>query len=119
MFIKKLPTYPALILLFFWCCVTVVSCSAPHPTEVVALNEKAYAFRYRNLDSTTFYAQKALKLSKTRSGDYAEALNNLAFVSLAKMQYQQADSLLSIIFQNTNNQIEQLIADVQMMRLCQ
>lgn len=119
MFIKKLPTYPALILLFFWCYVTVVSCSAPHPTEVVALNEKAYAFRYRNLDSTTFYAQKALKLSKTRSGDYAEALNNLAFVSLAKMQYQQVDSLLSLIFQNTNNQIEQLIADVQMMRLCQ
>ncbi len=99
--------------------VAAIACSASDESEITALNEQAYAFRYRNLDSTFYYADRALHLSKTRGEGYAEALNNLAFVSMARMEYNTADTLLSQILSTTDNQIELLVADVQMMRLCQ
>ena len=77
--------------------VAAIACSASDESEITALNEQAYAFRYRNLDSTFYYADRALHLSKTRGEGYAEALNNLAFVSMARMEYNTADTLLSQI----------------------
>ncbi len=49
----------------------------------------------------------------------AEALNNLAFASIARMDYKLAESQLDSVNSITDNQIELLIADVQSMRLCQ
>ena len=62
------------------------------------MNDISYSFHYRNLDSTKYYANKALKLSKDYDNGYAEALNNLAFVSIVKMNYDNAYKLLNKIF---------------------
>ena len=95
------------------------ACENHHVASIDRLNELAYAFHYRNLDSTQYYAKQALELSDSCGVDGAEAVNHLAFVSLAKMQYNQAARLLLDVRNRTNNQVELLIADVQMMRLCQ
>ena len=83
------------------------------------LNEESYAFHYRNLDSTKTYAMKAYALADDYGAGRAEAMNNMAFVHIANMEYELADSLLNTIGNYTDNQVELLIADVQMMRLCQ
>lgn len=82
------------------------------------LNETAYQWRYRNLDSTMVYADRAYKLAADGDGQ-AEALNTKAFVETAKMQYDTAKATLSTVYDETDNQIELLIADIQNMRLCQ
>ena len=83
------------------------------------MNDISYSFHYRNLDSTKYYANKALKLSKDYDNGYAEALNNLAFVSIVKMNYDNAYKLLNAVLKATDNQFELLVADIQFMRLCQ
>ena len=83
------------------------------------MNEKAYDFHYRSLDSTWVYANQAKSLSGHYDSGLAEALNNMAFVHIAKMEYQKAFTLLDSVEQVTDNQVELLIADIQLMRLCQ
>jgi len=97
----------------------VSACHRPGDSEVDRLNEMSYAFHYRDLDSTSYYARKALALADKEGSDLAEALNNLAFVSLAKMQYRQTARLLNEVIMRSNNEVELLVADVQLMRLCQ
>lgn len=83
------------------------------------LNTVSYEYHYRNLDSTLAYAQRAYDISDDYGDGRAEALNNMAFVYIAKMEYDKAANLLESVLESTDNQIEQLIADVQFMRLCQ
>ena len=66
------------------------ACSSSLRKEVDELNDISYAFHYKNLDSTWYYANKAFALAEHYSDGKAEALNNMAFVSLAKMRYQEA-----------------------------
>ena len=95
------------------------ACSPEHKAEVDRLNDISYAFHYRNLDSTAYYADKALALSSDYSNGRAEALNNLAFVCIMRMDYDRAYRLLDKATSTTDNQIELLVSDVQCMRLCQ
>ena len=97
----------------------LASCSKSDETVVDRLNEKSYDFHYRSLDSTRIYADSALSLSNDYSAGQAEALNNLAFVETAAMNYGKAKQFLDSIQGITNNQIELLISDVQQMKLCQ
>jgi signal transduction histidine kinase len=107
------------------------------------LNSLSYAYHYRNLDSTEHYARLAFSLSVSPSSSTspsgvgwvgihadrrssiiypdgaAEALNNLAFVSIARMRYEEAARRLDSIPLLTDNQLELLVASVQQMRLCQ
>lgn len=93
------------------------ACHYEYQAGVDELNERSYAYHYRSLDSTEFYARKALLHSKNYQSGRAEALNHLAFVAIAKMNYDRAYQLLDSI--RTDNEIELLVADVQRMRLCQ
>ncbi len=95
------------------------ACGPSHKQEVDRLNALSYAYHYRNLDSTKMLAQRALALSDDYSAGYAEACNNLAFVEMAKMNYKEARRWLGLVEEKSNNQLELLIADVQMMRICQ
>ena len=95
------------------------ACGPSHKQEVDRLNTLSYAYHYRNLDSTKMLAQRALALSDDYSAGYAEACNNLAFVEMAKMNYKEARRWLGLVEKKSNNQLELLIADVQMMRICQ
>lgn len=83
------------------------------------MNSISYAWHYRNLDSTQVYAEEALRLSDGYDEGRAEALNNLAFVSMAHMDYAKVTHLISNLDKVTDNQVELLIADIQLMRLCQ
>lgn len=106
-------------ILCIWSLFLCLACSNDCRIQVDKLNKMSYAYHYRNLDSTLLYAHKALKLSRGYSSGEAEALNNLAFVSIAKMEYKRATSQLDSIFKITDNQVELLVADIQYMRLCQ
>ena len=103
-----------MIALFFFS-----ACSPSHKGEVDELNSLSYAYHYRNLDSAKVLAHRALRLADDYPAGYAEAHNNLAFVAIAKMDYEQARRHLVEVEQRSDNQIEILVAHVQNMRLCQ
>ena len=107
-------------LMMLWGILMAMSaCSVSDGEKVDKLNSVAYEFRYRNLDSTLYYANEAIKAAGRYDGGLAEAYNNKAFVSIARMQYEQAALQLDTVLNITDNQVELLIADVQRMRLCQ
>ncbi|MGN1264102.1 MAG: DUF5112 domain-containing protein [Prevotella sp.] len=83
------------------------------------LNDISYAYHYRNLDSTAFYADRAYEMAEHYGSGRAEALNNLAFVSMARMDYDKASRQLEEALSATDNRVEQLISHVMLMRLCQ
>lgn len=93
------------------------ACQRPDRNEIDRLNSKSYYYHYRNIDSTQAYAQHALTLANDYNEGRAEALNNLAFVSIVRMEYDKAHQFLDSI--DTDNQVELLVADVQRMRMCQ
>ena len=100
-------------------CCSVFFCCSPRGRAVrqqqYALNDRAYWWHYRNLDSAYLYAERAYELG----GDRAEALNNLAFVRISLMDYAGARKLLDEVLTSTDNELELLVSDVQLMRLCQ
>ncbi len=95
------------------------ACNSTNKEIVDKLNKKAYAYHYRDLDSSRIFADSALFLSDNYSAGKAEAFNNQAFVSIMQMNFAQAFQQLKEVRHTTNNQIELLIADIQLMRLCQ
>ena len=105
--------------LFILSTILLSACSRPDRQAVDKLNTQSYAFHYRNIDSTEAYAQRAYRLSDDYSSGRAEALNNLAFVNIVKMRYLDAERQLSEVISTTDNQMQLLIAYIQMMRLCQ
>ena len=101
------------------CMLGLFACGNNNAEEADRLNTLAYAFHYRDLDSTAMYAQRAFDASANYANGRAEALNNQAFVYIAKMEFETASKLLADVQRITDNQVELLVADVQMMRLCQ
>ena len=95
------------------------ACSPTDRQAVDKLNSLSYAYHYSNLDSTAYYAQQAYHLSGKYNDGRAEALNNLAFVRIARMEYDEAKHLLDTVAVITDNQLELLIAYILQMRLCQ
>ena len=102
--------------------ISILSACSPSDRQAVdKLNSFSYAYHYRNLDSTEHYARLALTEAKQQqyADGQAEALNNLAFVDIIRMHYPDAHSHLDSVLSITDNQLERLIANIQMMRLCQ
>ena len=99
--------------------IILISCSPSDRQAVDRLNSLSYAYHYRNIDSTENFARQAYALSDHYDKGRAEALNNLAFVNLVRMQYDEAEQRLSSIPEITDNQVQCLISYVQQMRLCQ
>ena len=87
-------------------------------SEADRLNTLSYACHYRDIDSTEYYARLAYSQSADDDAR-AEALNNLAFAALVRMDYRRVDSLLGEVARLTDNQVELLVAEVGQMRLCQ
>ncbi len=108
------------ILTFTATLIVAVACVPSQKHKVADLcNEEVYQWRYRNLDSTYHKAQYTYKISTQYPDGQAEALNTLAFVDIARMQYNEAKQLLQKVYDKTDNQVELLIADIQNMRICQ
>lgn len=95
------------------------ACTRPDRQTVDKLNHQSYAYHYRNIDSTLHLAQRAYQMAEGYDAGKAEALNNLAFVHIVKMEYDEAERLLQEVTEVTDNQLQCFIAYVQQMRLCQ
>lgn len=95
------------------------ACNGDRNSTADRLNEISYSWHYTNLDSAEAYAIKAYNASKNYDNGKAEALNNLAFTQIMHMDYGRARHNLILASQITDNQIELLIADIQLMRICQ
>lgn len=98
--------------------ILISACSPSDKAAVDKLNSLSYAYHYRNIDSTEVYARRAYELASFDDGR-AESLNNLAFVSMVRMDYNKAEQQLKEALSLTDNQVELLVSEVQMMRLCQ
>ena len=105
--------------LFILSTILISACTHSDTQTVDKLNARSYASHYRDIDTTEYYAKQAYDLSENYDKGRAEALNNLAFTDIVKMQYEEAEQRLNEIPQITDNQIEQLVGYVQQMRLCQ
>ena len=88
-------------------------------SEIDSLNSLAYKNRYRNLDSTLQQAQQALRLAESYPEGQAKALNNLGFHAFMKMDFDKAMHTFLQVYDVTRNEIELLIADVGLMKICQ
>lgn len=87
--------------------------------EADSLNRKSYESRYKDLTFSAWSATEALQLGKDYPSIRAEALNNLAFCAFIQMDFERADSLLNEVYRETTNELECLVADVGMMKICQ
>lgn len=86
---------------------------------VDTLNQQSYLWRYKNLDSSFYYAEKAEVKAEACGYGLPVALLNQAFVYYFRMDFVQVEHLVARIYEICNNQIELLNADVLMMRVCQ
>ena len=84
-----------------------------------SLNKVAYALRYRNLTASAQAAQSAFQLAAGNSDLRAEALNSEAFCAFMRMDFERAAELYRLASSEGDNEIESLIADVGMMKICQ
>ena len=112
-----------ILLMRFWLFIlsTILfsACSRPDRDVVDKLNARSYAFHYRNIDSALYYCTRAYELSEGYGEGRAEACNNHAFVSIIRMQYDDAEQWLNEVLETSDNQVERMVAYVQQMRLCQ
>lgn len=116
---SRFPLYIIGIVLF----ASFFSCTDMVPTGEVrlidSLNGRAYAFRYRNLDSSYRYAEQAYRQVSLYKSGKAEASNNLGFLAYMNMDFERAEALHKEVYKLTKNELELLIADIGLMKICQ
>ena len=116
---SRFPLYIIGIMLF----VSFFSCTDMVPTKEVrlidSLNGKAYAYRYRSLDSSYKYADAAYRQVNFYKSGKAEASNNLGFCAYMNMDFDRAEALHKEVYKLTKNELELLIADIGLMKICQ
>lgn len=116
---SRFPLYIIGIVLF----VSFFSCTDMVPTKEVrlidSLNGKAYAYRYRSLDSSYKYADAAYRQVNFYKSGKAEASNNLGFCAYMNMDFDRAEALHKEVYKLTKNELELLIADIGLMKICQ
>ena len=116
---SRFPLYIIGIVLF----ASFFSCTDMVPTKEVrlidSLNGKAYAYRYRSLDSSYKYADAAYRQVNFYKSGKAEASNNLGFCAYMNMDFDRAEALHMEVYKLTKNELELLIADIGLMKICQ
>ena len=116
---SRFPLYIIGIVLF----TSFFSCTDMVPTKEVrlidSLNGKAYTYRYRSLDSSYKYANEAYRQVNFYKSGKAEASNNLGFCAFMAMDFDRAEALHKEVYKLTKNELELLIADIGLMKICQ
>jgi signal transduction histidine kinase len=100
-------------------CSCVGFAPADEVCRVDSLNRVAYQWRYRNVDSSFLAARQAFTAAKHDDDGKAEASNHLAFCSFIRLDFQQAAQYHKTVSHLTQNELERLIADIGMMKICQ
>ena len=88
-----------------------------HPAD--AMNRKAQAWHYRNIDSAAYYALQALESAAHYPHGRTVACNTLGFVANMRMQYDEALDWYSEAYKRTGCELERLVADVGRMEVYQ
>lgn len=86
---------------------------------VDSLNGRAYDLRYKDLEASSQMALQACRMTGGYPGGRAESLNNLAFCAFMKMDFERSAGLYEKAFLSSKNEIERLVSDVGMMKICQ
>ena len=104
-------------------CTTMVSCVGTAPMKEVrlidSLNQVAYAFRYKNLDSSCHAASRAYREVSLYKQGKAEASNNLGFCAFMRMDFEKAEKFHKDVYSLTKNELELLVADIGLMKIYQ
>lgn len=104
------------------CAMWLVGCSAhgghsagSHPVD--EFNRRAYAWRYRNLDSMQHYATRAYEEAGRYRHGRTVACNMLGFVAYMQMDYEAALGWYDEVDRQAGCELERLVADVGRMNV--
>lgn len=101
----------------------LVSCMGTAPTREVhlidSLNQAAYSYRYKDLDSSCHAASQAYREVGLYKQGKAEACNNLGFCAFMRMDFEQAEKYHQEVYKLTKNELELLVADIGLMKIYQ
>ena len=101
----------------------MISCVGTAPTKEVhlidSLNQVAYSYRYKDLDSSCHAATQAYGKVNLYSQGKAEASNNLGFCAFMRMDFEKAEKFHKDVYSLTKNELEQLVADIGLMKIYQ
>lgn len=101
----------------------MVSCVGTAPMKEVrlidSLNQVAYTYRYKDLDSSCHAATRAYREVSMYKQGKAEACNNLGFCAFMRMDFEQAEKYHQEVYDLTKNELELLIADIGLMKIYQ
>lgn len=113
-----------IISVVIWIIATVTSCSHTRVSddlldEIDSLNALSYNLRYKDLVESSNAANRAFELSMDISYGKDEALNNMGFCAFMRMDFEQSMLLYRKVTEISDNELECLIADIGMMKICQ
>ncbi|WP_291529813.1 DUF5113 domain-containing protein [Bacteroides sp. UBA939] len=101
----------------------MASCVGTAPTKEIrlidSLNQVAYSYRYKDLDSSYYAAAQAYSSVNLYHQGKAEASNNLGFCAFIRMDFERAEKYHKEVYNLTKNELELLIADVGLMKIYQ
>lgn len=116
---SKHPVILFIIILFS----SLFSCVGTVPTKEVrmldSLNQVAYQYRYKNLDSSYNAALRAYEKANLYDQGRAEACNNLGFCAFMQMNFDLSERLHKEVYRLTRNELELLVADIGLMKIYQ
>ena len=84
-----------------------------------SLNRISFAYRYKDLAYASEMAQEALNQGSSDPTVWAQAMNNLGFCAFMEMNFEKAIECYETVSKETNNEIEGLVSDVGLMKICQ
>ncbi|MCM1108117.1 MAG: DUF5112 domain-containing protein [Clostridium sp.] len=116
---SRMATYRLAAMLTLFCVCLPLWSLGEVESRVDSLNTAAYRMRYRDVASSQALARHALKLASDYPDGYYEALNHIAYVAYQQMNFGQAMPLAARVRRESGNQIEALVADVTLMKICQ
>ncbi len=110
--------------LLIWVCSLFFSCGKGGDRTVLArkadsLNRVSFAYQYKDLHLSTQAAEEAFRLGENDPTIYAQSLNNLGFCAFMRMDFEKAIEYYQTVLDKSTNEIECLVADVGLMKICQ
>lgn len=87
--------------------------------QIDSLNELAYALRYKDIAASSRVAREAYEKVPSYASGRAEACNHLGFVAFMAMDFKEAEQQYKKVYAWTKSELELLVADVGMMKICQ
>ena len=115
--------YMPLFTLVFVVAILLSACSGIAPTKEIrtidSINALSYNYKYKDLDSSFYYAKTAFSKASLYTQGKAEACNNLAFCAFIAMDFDKAEQMYKEVYSLTQNELECLIADIGLMKIYQ